>query len=293
MLVFEDRLDAGRHLVGKLDFLRGEDVVVLGLPRGGVPVAAEVAEALGAPLDVIVVRKLGVPFQPELAMGAIGEGGVRVVERAMVARARGHRRRARARSNAASARSSTTGSSGSGGAAAASTCAAGWRWWSTTGSPRARRRGRPARWPGAGRRRGSSWPSRSPRRTPWRTCREADEVVCMSSAARASGPSGSTTTTSRRPPTTRSSRCSEQAAAAVPRAAMRPGTARADTDEDVGRSPAGRGDGSRATCGCREGALGVVRVRARQRQQPAQPAQPLRRRRAPARPGSARCCSTC
>ncbi len=88
MLVFEDRLDAGRHLVGKLDFLRGEDVVVLGLPRGGVPVAAVVAEALRAPLDVIVVRKLGVPFQPELAMGAIGEGGLRVVDRTMVARAR-------------------------------------------------------------------------------------------------------------------------------------------------------------------------------------------------------------
>ncbi len=54
-------------------------MVVLGLPRGGVPVAAEVASALGAPLDVIVVRKLGVPTQPELAMGAIGEGGVRLI----------------------------------------------------------------------------------------------------------------------------------------------------------------------------------------------------------------------
>ena len=53
-------------------------MVVLGLPRGGVPVAFEVAQALGAALDVIVVRKLGVPFQPELAMGAIGEDGVRV-----------------------------------------------------------------------------------------------------------------------------------------------------------------------------------------------------------------------
>lgn len=88
MLVFEDRLDAGRHLAGKLDLLRAEDVVVLGLPRGGVPVAAVVAEALSAPLDVIVVRKLGVPFQPELAMGAIGEDGTRVVDRTMVARAR-------------------------------------------------------------------------------------------------------------------------------------------------------------------------------------------------------------
>ena len=55
--------------------LAGQDVVVVGLPRGGVPVAFEVARALGAPLDVIVVRKLGVPFQPELGMGAVGEGG--------------------------------------------------------------------------------------------------------------------------------------------------------------------------------------------------------------------------
>jgi putative phosphoribosyl transferase len=65
-------------LAGRLSHLPGEDVVVLGLPRGGVPVAFEVATALRAPLDVIVVRKLGVPFQPELAMGAIGEGGARV-----------------------------------------------------------------------------------------------------------------------------------------------------------------------------------------------------------------------
>ena len=78
-LVFHDRSDAGRRLGERLGYLRGEDVVVLGLPRGGVPVAFEVARALGAPLDVIVVRKLGVPFQPELAMGAIGEGGVQVL----------------------------------------------------------------------------------------------------------------------------------------------------------------------------------------------------------------------
>lgn len=75
---FTDRADAGQRLARRLEYLRGADVVVLGLPRGGVPVAFEVARALGAPLDVIVVRKLGVPFQPELAMGAIGEGGVRV-----------------------------------------------------------------------------------------------------------------------------------------------------------------------------------------------------------------------
>lgn len=76
---FPDRVDAGRQLAQRLLPLRGPDVVVLGLPRGGVPVAAEVARALHAPLDVIVVRKLGVPVQPELAMGAIGEGGVRVI----------------------------------------------------------------------------------------------------------------------------------------------------------------------------------------------------------------------
>ncbi|MGZ4581497.1 MAG: phosphoribosyltransferase family protein [Nocardioidaceae bacterium] len=75
---FTDRVDAGRRLAARLSHLAGEDVVVLGLPRGGVPVAFEVARALAAPLDVLVVRKLGVPFQPELAMGAVGEGGVTV-----------------------------------------------------------------------------------------------------------------------------------------------------------------------------------------------------------------------
>jgi len=79
VMPFLDRADAGRQLAAALSDLQGEDVVVLGLPRGGVPVAFEVATAIGAPLDVIVVRKLGVPFQPELAMGAIGEGGVRVL----------------------------------------------------------------------------------------------------------------------------------------------------------------------------------------------------------------------
>jgi putative phosphoribosyl transferase len=75
---FMDRTDAGQALARAVEHLRGTDVVVLGLPRGGVPVAYEVAKALEAPLDVIVVRKLGVPYQPELAMGAIGEGGIRV-----------------------------------------------------------------------------------------------------------------------------------------------------------------------------------------------------------------------
>ncbi len=76
---FRDRSEAGRALATKLQHLRGAGVVVLALPRGGVPVAYEVARELDAPLDVIVVRKVGVPGQPELAMGAIGEDGVRVV----------------------------------------------------------------------------------------------------------------------------------------------------------------------------------------------------------------------
>jgi len=76
--MFTDRADAGRRLASKLVPLQG-DVVVLGLPRGGVPVAFEVAAELGAPLDVIIVRKLGLPEQPELAMGAVGEGGVRII----------------------------------------------------------------------------------------------------------------------------------------------------------------------------------------------------------------------
>jgi len=76
---FIDRADAGRRLAQRLQYLRATPVVVLGLPRGGVPVAYEVALALAAPLDVIVVRKLGVPYEPELGVGAIGEDGVRVI----------------------------------------------------------------------------------------------------------------------------------------------------------------------------------------------------------------------
>ncbi|MET9653824.1 phosphoribosyltransferase family protein [Streptomyces sp. NPDC006460] len=83
-MYFTDRIDAGGQLAARLDHLKGRDVVVLGLPRGGVPVAAQVADALDAPLDICLVRKLGVPHQPELAMGAIGEGGVRVLNDSVV-----------------------------------------------------------------------------------------------------------------------------------------------------------------------------------------------------------------
>jgi predicted phosphoribosyltransferase len=78
--LFRDRRDAGRVLAGLLERYRGRDgLIVLGLPRGGVPVAFEVAAALGASLDVFLVRKLGVPGSEELAMGAIAEGGVIVL----------------------------------------------------------------------------------------------------------------------------------------------------------------------------------------------------------------------
>ena len=82
--MFRNRVDAGRRLAAALSRLRGQDVVVLGLPRGGVPVAAGVARELGAPLDVLLVRKLGAPGHPEYAIGAIGEGGVRVLDDAVV-----------------------------------------------------------------------------------------------------------------------------------------------------------------------------------------------------------------
>ncbi|RJQ87281.1 phosphoribosyltransferase family protein [Amycolatopsis panacis] len=84
---FKNRTDAGRLLGRRLDAFRGEDVVVLGLPRGGVPVAFEVARALDAPLEVIVVRKLGVPHQSEFALGALGEGDIRLVNDEVVRRA--------------------------------------------------------------------------------------------------------------------------------------------------------------------------------------------------------------
>jgi putative phosphoribosyl transferase len=82
---FRDRADAGRILAERLAHYAGrDDVLVLGLPRGGVPVAAEVARALGAPLDVFLVRKLGLPGQEELAMGAIASGGARVLNEELV-----------------------------------------------------------------------------------------------------------------------------------------------------------------------------------------------------------------
>jgi predicted phosphoribosyltransferase len=86
MRLFHDRADAGRQLAERLDaYANRHDVVVLGLPRGGVPVAYEVAARLAAPLDVFLVRKLGVPGHGELAMGAIAAGGVQVLNESLIA----------------------------------------------------------------------------------------------------------------------------------------------------------------------------------------------------------------
>ena len=145
--VFADREEAGRRLGERLREVRLEDPVVLGLPRGGVPVAFGWPGRWDAPLDVIVVRKLGVPYQPELAMGAVGEGGARVVERATwsarPASARGvRRRRAGAGRELAAPRAWRCVGTGRR-----------WRspvapsWWSTTASPPGRPPGPPARWP--------------------------------------------------------------------------------------------------------------------------------------------------
>src|SRR5687767_3964785 len=79
-MIYRDRTEAGKYLAAQLaHYADRDDVLVLALPRGGVPVAFEVAKALRAPLDIFLVRKLGVPGHEELAMGAISTGGVRVV----------------------------------------------------------------------------------------------------------------------------------------------------------------------------------------------------------------------
>jgi putative phosphoribosyl transferase len=84
-MIFRNRQEAGRSLASRLEkYANREDVIVLGVPRGGVPIAFEVATALSLPLDIFVLRKLGVPGHEELAFGAIGSGGVRVLDREVV-----------------------------------------------------------------------------------------------------------------------------------------------------------------------------------------------------------------
>ncbi len=139
---FTDRADAGHRLAARLAHLRGPGTVVVALPRGGVPVAAEVAAALAAPLDICVIRKLGLPHQPELGMGAIGEDGVRVLNEQVLRPARvtpGQLAAVEARERAElEAGPAATGATGR-----RSTCAGG-RWsWSTTAWRPVRPRGPP------------------------------------------------------------------------------------------------------------------------------------------------------
>lgn len=86
-LRFDNRLDAGRRLAAKLARIAGtEDLLILALPRGGVPVAAEVARVLGIPFDVLIVRKLGVPGHEEFAFGAIASGGIQILDKNLISR---------------------------------------------------------------------------------------------------------------------------------------------------------------------------------------------------------------
>ncbi|MBM3135051.1 MAG: phosphoribosyltransferase [Chloroflexi bacterium] len=83
-MLFNDRQEAGQRLAEKLGFLEGKDVIVLAVPRGGVVVAAEVARALGAPLDVYIARKIGAPYNEELAIGAVAPDGSTVLDQGLI-----------------------------------------------------------------------------------------------------------------------------------------------------------------------------------------------------------------
>lgn len=85
MILFHDRRDAGRQLAVRLEYLKGRaDVIVLGIPRGGVVVADEIARALEAPLDVFVTHKIGAPFNPELAVGAVASDGTTFLDQVLI-----------------------------------------------------------------------------------------------------------------------------------------------------------------------------------------------------------------
>ena len=185
-VVFEDRTHAGRELAAELLGLRDAQPLVFGLPRGGVPVAAEVARGLDAPLEVLVVRKLGAPRNRELAVGALAEGGTAIIDRGLAGRLGLTAPRAGADPRARGARAATAG-------AALSRRLRGrprWRgarpWSWTTGS-----RPGSATSPPCGRcapagRDGSWSPRRWGRRRPCRCCEsEADEVVCHTVPAQA------------------------------------------------------------------------------------------------------------
>ena len=292
--VFADRDEAGRALGERLRSVALDDPVVLALPRGGVPVAARVAEALHAPLDVMVVRKVGVPHRPELAMGAVSEEGARIVEEHVTRAARVPRgsttspsRRRSVRSPAWRGRSEATGRRCRWPVAPS--------WWSTTASRPAPPHGPPAGRPapvapprglrGAGRadrlRRGAAGRRRRRRRP---------EDAASTSARSATG-----TATSTRSATSRSPR-SWRGCGTRPESTPQE---RADGPRNAGRrrgprrpDPRRRRGAVRAPVPARRGPR-PGRLRPRQRQQRAQPPEPLRGAGAAAAPGSARCCSTC
>ncbi|CAM4131342.1 phosphoribosyltransferase family protein [Nocardia ninae] len=157
--LFLDRHDAGRRLADRLQAFRGPDVVVLGVPRGGVPVAYEIAARLRLPLDTIIVNKLRVPYRPELAFGAIGEADTRIIDEVVV--------RSTFLSpeepipNHTNAADCPGGPHGFGDTARRRSSVGARRWSSTTASPPASPPKRPAAPPTVAARSGLSWPSRS------------------------------------------------------------------------------------------------------------------------------------
>ena len=292
---FRDRREAGVALAQRLERLRHEDPVVLALPRGGVPVAFEVAQALRAPLDVMVVRKLGVPFQPELGMGAIGEGEVRVLdpetvrvaqvtadeiaavearERAELER-RVHVYRGDRPMTSVEGRTVIIVDDGI----------------ATGGTARAAVADRTLRTA----RVGSCSRCRSPPRSRCASCPRSRTRSSWSRRRPRSSRSAPGTSDSPRSPTTRCGRCS-----ARPGQRFRRTTIRAGDDPSAPTIP-----GSTRKCGCLQGDSGfpghltVPRaragpgvVRAREWEQSAQPAESVRGRVVSTKPGSRRCCST-
>ena len=203
---FADRRDAGRQLAERLLPLAAESPVVLALPRGGVPVAREVALALGAPLDFLAVRKLGAPHNPEYGIGAVAEDGTRVIDPEAIA-VLGIDGGGSTRSSPARPPSCAAGSPSTAAIGRRSTSRDAPRSSSTTASPPAsptpRRCGRRA----AAARGAWSSPFPSARRTRRAGCARTPTRSSACTPRRASSASASGTRTSRRCPTRRSSRC--------------------------------------------------------------------------------------
>ena len=199
-MLFRNRSEAGRWLADRLQaYAQRPDVLVLGLPRGGIPVAFEVARDLGAPLDVFVVRKLGVPGQEELAMGAIATGGVRVVNQDVVDALAHPARRAGPGGGGGGPRAGAAGAVVSRASGRRRTSRARPSSSSTTGWPPAPRCARRWRRCGSRARRGSSSPCPWPPPPPARSWRAKWTRSSASPPRSRSWPWAASTTTSRRP----------------------------------------------------------------------------------------------